>query len=273
MTDIYNNLKKTADYISQKTNGLKPEIGLILGSGLGDFADSVEGAFRIPYSEIPGFAVSTVSGHAGMLVAGQIEGKTVAIMQGRIHYYEGHSMENIIFPARALVMLGCKTLIITNAAGGITHLSPGDLCLISDHINFMGANPLRGENDERLGPRFPDMSDIYSKELRKTVKEIAHRNGILLKEGIYAAMPGPTYESPAEINMLKVAGASMVGMSTVPESIAAHHMGASIIGISCISNLAAGISPVPLTHEEVKETASRISDIFKKLIREIITGI
>ncbi|MBN2723852.1 MAG: purine-nucleoside phosphorylase [Deltaproteobacteria bacterium] len=271
---IYEQLQKTIDYIREHTDGFVPELGLILGSGLGDFADTLENSVRIPFGDIPGFSVSTVSGHAGVLVCGISGGKKVAIMQGRVHYYEGHEMEKVIFPARTLVMMGCKTLIITNAAGGISpSLAAGDLCLITDHLNYMGTNPLRGPNDSRLGARFPDMSDIYSKKLREQVLAIAASSGITLKEGVYAAMPGPTYETPAEISMLKTVGASMVGMSTVPESLAAHHMGASIIGISCISNLAAGISPVPLTHDEVKETANRISAVFKKLIQEIISGI
>jgi purine-nucleoside phosphorylase len=267
-------LNETIEFINGKINGLKPEIGLILGSGLGDFAKSIENQITIPYSTIPHFIQSTVSGHAGNLIVGNLGDKTVAVLQGRVHYYEGHSMMDVIYPARTLVKLGCQTFVITNAAGGIgPNLEPGDLALITDHINLMGSNPLRGPNEEELGPRFPDMSNIYDKTLREKVIKIAGQQSIVLKTGVYAAMPGPTYETPAEIGLAKSVGSNMVGMSTVPESIAAHHMGAKIIGISCISNLAAGMSPFPLSHNEVKETAALIATTFQTLISSIVKGI
>ncbi len=267
-------IKNTTDFIAGKAPGFSPRVGLILGSGLGDFAQTIQDPVVIPYSEIPDFPQSSVSGHAGNLILGMIGETPVAVMQGRVHFYEGHSMEKVIYPARTLVSMGCKTLLVTNAAGGIgPNLDPGDLVLITDHINLMGENPLRGPNDDTLGPRFPDMSDIYSKSLRGQVLEIAAGMGINLKVGIYAAMMGPTYETPAEVNMARIVGANMVGMSTVPETIAARHMGAQVIGISCISNLAAGISTVPLSHEEVKETASKIADTFRDLIVAVATSL
>ncbi|MBU1536080.1 purine-nucleoside phosphorylase [Myxococcota bacterium] len=267
-------IKETTDYILRRSPGFSPAMGLILGSGLGNFAESIENATVIPYGEIPNFPQSSVSGHAGNLILGNIGTTPVAVMQGRVHFYEGHSMEKVIFPARTLVALGCKTLLITNAAGGIgPDLNPGDLVLISDHLNLMGESPLKGPNEEVMGPRFPDMSDIYSRDLRKRILDIANSMNITLKEGIYAAMMGPSYETPAEVNMAKILGANMVGMSTVPEAIAAHHMGASIIGISCISNLAAGISTEPLSHDEVKETAAKIAGTFRNLIVGVVTGL
>jgi len=263
-------IHESVDFISNKIPK-RPTIGLILGSGLGAFADTLEDRIVLPYAEIPNFPVSHVAGHAGNLVIGRLGPHTVAAMQGRVHYYEGHTMDTVVFPARVLVQLGCTRLVITNAAGGLGEgLKPGDLALISDHLNMLGTNPLRGPNFEELGPRFPDMTNLYDPGLRKHAKAAAARLDVTLKEGVYAAMLGPSYETPAEVRMMGVLGASMVGMSTVPEAIAAHHMGAKILGISCVSNFAAGISPAPLSHAEVQETADAISNTFKSLVREIV---
>jgi purine-nucleoside phosphorylase len=266
----YKKIQETINFIKSKTD-FKPEIGLILGSGLGEFANSLENKLVIPFHEIPHFPVSKVVGHAGNLILGTLKDIQVVIMQGRVHYYEGHEMNKVVYPARVLVGFGCKKLIITNAAGGIgPDLFQGDLCLITDHLNLMGSNPLRGPNEEELGTRFPDMSNVYNGELRNIAIEVAKDFEIDLKKGIYAAMPGPTYETPAEVQMAKIVGANLVGMSTVPEAIAASHMGAKILGISCVTNLAAGISKTPLNHSEVKETAVKIAKTFEKLIRGII---
>jgi purine-nucleoside phosphorylase len=263
-------IQESVEFIGNKI-AQRPTIGLILGSGLGAFADTLEGRVVLPYGEIPHFPVSHVAGHAGNLVIGKLGPHTVAVMQGRVHYYEGHSMETVVFPARVLVKLGCSRLVITNAAGGLgAGLKPGDLALISDHLNMLGTNPLRVPNFEDLGPRFPDMTNLYDPGLRALAKTAAARLGVTLKEGVYAAMLGPSYETPAEIRMMGVLGASMVGMSTVPEAIAAHHMGAKILGVSCVSNFAAGITPQPLSHAEVQETADAISATFKALVREIV---
>jgi purine-nucleoside phosphorylase len=253
---------------------LVPGIGLILGSGLGFLADAVDGATVIGYGELPGFPVSTVEGHASRLVLGYMQEKPVAIMKGRFHYYEGYPMERIVLGVRLLARLGVKLLIVTNAAGGIRRdLEPGDLMLITDHINMMGSNPLMGTNPDRLGPRFPDMSDAYSRDLRKQAHRISSGLGMALKEGVYAGMTGPSYETPAEIRMLGRMGADVVGMSTVPEVIAAAHSGLSVLGISCVSNLAAGITDKPLSHDEVKETAEKTREIFSKLVLSLVEKI
>lgn len=250
---------------------LVPGIGLILGSGLGFLADEVQGATVIGYGELPGFPVSTVEGHASRLVLGYLKEKPVAVMKGRFHYYEGYSMERIALGVRLLARLGVKLLIVTNAAGGIRKdLKPGDFMLITDHINLMGSNPLIGTNPDHLGPRFPDMSDAYSRGLRGQAHGIAHDLGIGLKEGVYAAMTGPSYETPAEIRMLGRVGADVVGMSTIPEVIAAVHAGVRVLGISCVSNLAAGITDKPLSHAEVKETAERAKDSLSKLVLGLV---
>lgn len=264
------NLTEAVRFIQQKIES-NPTVGLILGSGLGGFARELENPVVIPYAEIPHFPVSRVAGHAGNLFVGKLGPHTVAVLQGRVHYYEGHPLETVVFPARVLVKLGCTRLIITNAAGGLSGMKPGDLALISDHINMLGANPLRGPNFDELGPRFPDMSNLYDAELRRHARETASRIGLAVKEGVYAAMQGPSYETPAEVRMMGILGADMVGMSTVPEAIAAHHMGARILGISCISNLAAGISQQPLSHSEVQETANAVSAIFHRFVRELVS--
>ena len=248
-----------------------PEVGVVLGSGLGEFAETVSEKTVIPYGEIPHFKKVSVVGHAGRLVMGKIQGKPVAVMQGRYHYYEGHDIGEVVFPVRVLCSLGIKKLLLTNAAGGINSmLVPGDLMIIRDHINMMGINPLKGENDDRLGPRFPDMSQVYDERIIDIIANSMQSMGMGVKKGIYLALSGPSYETPAEIKMLSVLGADAVGMSTVPEAIVARHMGVTVAGISCVSNLAAGISKTALSHKEVTETADRVKESFIKLLDNII---
>ena len=248
----------------------QPRIAMVLGSGLGDFGEEFQDAVAIPYQEIPGFPTSTVEGHAGRLVIGKVDNVPVLAMQGRVHFYEGYSLEEVTFPIRTFKLLGIKTLVLTNAAGGIdVQLSQGALMLISDHLNLMGANPLRGPNDERFGPRFPDMSDVYSRELQQLAIEEARAMGVELRRGIYAALPGPSYETPAEIHMLRGFGADAVGMSTVPEAIVARQMGMGVLGISCITNMAAGLGNEPINHEEVVETGKQVRDTFARLLRRL----
>jgi len=225
----------------------------------------------LPYQEIPGFVTSTAQGHAGRLVSGKVEGVPVLAMQGRVHYYEGYSLEEVTFPIRTFGLLGIKTLILTNAAGGIdVQLNQGALMVISDHLNLMSVNPLRGPNDDRFGPRFPDMSAVWSRELQELATEEARSLGITTRRGIYAALAGPSYETPAEIHMLRAFGADAVGMSTVPEAIVARHMGLRVLGLSCITNMAAGISEAPINHEEVMETGQRVKETFTQLLRRVI---
>ena len=241
-------------------------VGVILGSGLGFFADTLENRVEKPYSDIPGWPVSTAIGHAGKLVTGRLGDTDVMVAAGRAHLYEGYTAHQVAYPVREMMYRGMRSLIVTNAAGGINmSYKPGDLVLISDHINLMGTNPLIGHNDESFGPRFPDMSEAYSREYR----EIARKAGVL-KEGVYAAMPGPSYETPAEIRYLRTIGADLVGMSTVPEVIAANHMGIKVLGISCVTNMAAGILPQKLTHSEVMETGERVKDTLAALLRAVI---
>lgn len=252
----------------QKHSPVHPRVGLILGSGLGILAEEIEEAVAIPYEEIPHFPVSTVEGHAGRLVLGRLEGQPVVAMQGRFHLYEGYPLEAVTFPLRVMKRLGVEIAVITNAAGGINEsFRAGDLMLISDHINFMFRNPLVGPNDPGLGDRFPDMSEAYDADLRRLAKRVADKMGIDLKEGVYAAMLGPSYETPAEIRMLRIVGADAVGMSTVPEVIVARHAGIRVLGLSCIANMAAGILPQPLSHQEVMETAERVKDTFLRLVK------
>jgi purine-nucleoside phosphorylase len=251
-----------------------PQVGLILGSGLGGFADTLEDAVAIDYADLPGFPRSAVHGHAGRLVFGRRGGVRCVAMQGRAHVYEGHGAAAAAFPARVLVALGTPVLIITNAAGGLRpEWAPGTLMLISDHLDFLRDHPLRGANDDRVGPRFPDMTRAYSPELRALAREVAARAGIHLEEGVYVAMPGPTYETPAEVRMLRTLGADATGMSTVPEVIVANHMGARVIGISCITNKAAGITGEPLSHDEVTETATRVRATFTRLLDALIAAL
>ena len=247
-----------------------PEVGIVLGSGLGELADEYCD-LAIPYTEIPDFESSTVSGHKGRLVFATINGKKVIMMQGRFHYYEGHSIQKVVYPIKVMKKLGVKTLILTNAAGGVNPaFNPSDLMVITDHINFMGVNPLIGVNDESMGERFPDMSETYSPELVDLTKKIASKLGIDLQEGVYLAMSGPSYETPAEIRMARAIGADAVGMSTVPEAIVANWAKMNIIGISCICNSAAGVSNVSLSHEDVIHAANVAKDRFKILVKEII---
>jgi len=249
----------------------EPHIAIVLGSGLGDFAEEFQDAVAIPYAEIPGFATSTAQGHAGRLVVGTVDDVPVAAMQGRVHFYEGYSLEEVTFPVRTFKLLGIKTLVLTNAAGGVdVQLSQGALMVINDHLNLMGANPLRGPNDDRFGPRFPDMTEVYSRELQELAVAEARAIGVDLRRGIYAALAGPSYETPAEIHMLRGFGADAVGMSTVPEAIVARHMSMQVLGISCITNMAAGISDQPINHDEVMEIGKRVHDTFASLLRRII---
>ena len=253
---------------------VEPRIAVILGSGLGGFADDFEEAVHVPYEEIPGFMRSTAQGHAGRLVVGKVDSVPVLAMQGRVHYYEGYSLEQVTFPIRTFSLLGIKTLILTNASGGINvQLTQGALMVISDHLNLMGDNPLRGPNDERFGPRFPDMSAVYSPELQELVVDEAKAIGVEVRRGIYGALSGPNYETPAEIHLLRNLGADAVGMSTVPEAIVARHMGLEVLGISCITNMAAGIGDEPINHEEVMATGDRVRETFSDLLRRVVAGI
>lgn len=246
-------------------------IAVVLGSGLGAFADDLQEPVAIPYSEIPGFARSTVQGHAGRLVLGKIENVPLVAMSGRFHYYEGYTFDEVVFPIRVLGLLGVKSLVLTNAAGGINvAFDQGALMVISDHLNLIGENPLRGANDERFGPRFPDMSEVYARDYQELAVEEAHGIGLELRRGIYAALSGPNYETPAEVRMLRTLGADAVGMSTVPEAIIARQMGIKILGLSCITNLAAGVHDEPINHDEVMETGARVHEVFKELLRRII---
>lgn len=272
----YEKVQEAAEFI-RKQYDRDIKIALVLGSGLGAFAGELENAVKIPYEEIPHFSRSTVEGHAGQLVLGEIENIPIAVQQGRFHFYEGYEMNQVIFPVRTFGVLGVETLILTNAAGSLrTSFKQGSLMLIRDHINFMGVNPLRGANDERFGARFPDMTNVYAPELQSLVsgeaQKIARERNIkpFMNRGIYCGLSGPTYETPAEIHMLRLLGADAVGMSTVPEAIAARHQQMKVIGISCITNLAAGISDEPINHEEVMETGARVAEIFKELLKRVI---
>lgn len=271
--DLMKKIKESADYIISQSK-YKPEIGLILGSGLGSLADTIEDAEYYNYHDIPNFPVSTVEGHEGRLVIGKLANKTVIAMQGRFHFYEGYSMQEVTFPVRVMKLLGVEKLIVTNAAGSVnTNYKPGDLMLITDHINFSGDNPLIGANLKEFGPRFPDMSEAYKKDLRELAKKVAVNLNIDLKEGVYMMFSGPTYETPAEIRMARTIGADAVGMSTVPETIIANHSGIKTLGISCLTNMAAGILDQPLNHEEVIETSNKVKADFLKLMNSLIENI
>ncbi|HEV2706511.1 MAG TPA: purine-nucleoside phosphorylase [Pyrinomonadaceae bacterium] len=246
-------------------------VALVLGSGLGAFADDLSDAVALPYEEIPGFARSTVEGHAGRLVCGTVEGVRVVAMQGRFHFYEGYTFDEVTFPVRVFSRLGVHSLVLTNAAGGLNNaFTEGALIVISDHLNLMGANPLRGANDERFGPRFPDMTHVYDPEYQETAIREARCTGLELRRGVYAALTGPSYETPAEIRMLRLLGADAVGMSTVPEAIVARHMGMRVLGLSCITNMAAGVLDRPIDHAEVMETGARVRQTFAELLRRVI---
>lgn len=297
-------MQETLDFINSKTGNLVPETGIILGSGLGDFVNNFE-SISIPYSEIPGFETSAVQGHAGRLVFTKGKEKNVIpsdsktiqknnhsafqpskdlslfplsssliIMQGRYHFYEGYPMEKIVFPIKVMKKLGVKNLILTNAAGSINKkFKPADLMLITDHINFMGTNPLIGENDDSLGTRFPDMSCVYDKNLIKTAENAAKEIGITVRKGVYAAVTGPSYETPTEVKMFRKFGADALGMSTAPEAIVANYCGIRVLGISCLSNYAAGVQKTPLSHEEVIETTTLATKTFQALLLKILEKI
>lgn len=268
--ELQQQIRGAADYILSRTS-YRPAIGMVLGSGLGDFADTLEDAVRIPYAEIPNFPVPTAPGHVGAMVFGKKQGKEVVALQGRIHFYEGLPQQQITLPIRVLAAMGIKLLVLTNAAGGVNlSFGPGTLMMISDHINYSGANPLVGPNLDDFGPRFPDVSDLYTKALRDAVNDAAKQAGIEVREGVYMMFSGPNYETPAEVRMAKIVGADAVGMSTVPEALVAGHCGMEVIGISCITNIAAGLSDQKLDHSEVLEIASRVHDTFQSLLDVIL---
>ena len=270
MSMLLNRVEETVAYIQNKT-GKKPETAIVLGSGLGQLADKLEDAVVIPYEELPHWKSSTAPGHNGRLLLGTLGGKEVVCMQGRLHYYEGYSMEEITYPVRVMAKLGVKNLLLSNAAGGInTDFAPGQLMLITDHINFLGRNPLMGPNEADFGVRFCDMSYAYHPELRRLALEAAEELGQNLAQGVYVATTGPSYETPAEIRMFRMWGASAVGMSTVPEVIVANHSGLRVMGISCITNMAAGVLDQPLTEEEVLETGAKSGAAFQALMTRIV---
>jgi purine-nucleoside phosphorylase len=269
-SSLYERAEKAARMIRARTKA-EVSVAIVLGSGLGAFADDLTHVVAIPYEEIPGFARSTVEGHAGKLVIGKAGDVTVAAMQGRFHFYEGYSLEDVTFPIRVLKLLGVRTLVLTNAAGALNvEFAPGSLMVISDHINLLGANPLIGPNDDRFGPRFPDLTLVYAAELQNMVIEEARAMGMEMRRGIYAALSGPSYETPAEIHMVRTLGADAVGMSTVPEAIVARHMEMRVIGISCITNLAAGVSNRPIDHGQVMAIGDRVRGQFTELLRRVV---
>jgi purine-nucleoside phosphorylase len=267
----YERAEAAAQFIFSRTE-LRPKIALVLGSGLGPFADEFATSTKIPYAEIPHFPQSTAIGHAGQLVVGSVDGIALAGMQGRVHLYEGYSVKEVVFPIRVFARIGAKAVILTNAAGGIK-FTQGRLVVISDHINLQGVNPLTGFNDERFGPQFPDMSSAYDKRFREMAVGQGNRLGIGIDEGVYAALAGPSYETPAEIRYLRAIGADLVGMSTVPEVIAARHSDMRVLGISCVTNAAAGILDQPLNHREVLETAARVKGDFVALLKAVLPRI
>lgn len=267
----FDQIEAAAAWIRERAGGRAPSVAVVLGSGLGGFFDRLESAFAAPYSDVPGWPATAVAGHAGRLGIGVVGGKTVAVLSGRAHIYEGHGMDRVVFGARVMARLGVKTLILTNAAGGINPaFGKGALMVIDDHINFLGRNPLTGPNDDRFGVRFPDMTEVYSSRLRGIADAVAHARGVPVQHGVYIAVPGPSYETPAEIRAFRTLGADAVGMSTVPEAIAARHMGVEVLAISCITNMAAGMLPETLNHEEVFEIANRVKDAFTSLLEGII---
>lgn len=260
----------TIGYIKRQIGNFKPQVGIVLGSGLGELADEYCDIV-LNYADIEGFEASTIAGHKGRLVFANINGKNVVMMQGRFHFYEGHSIQKVVYPIKVMKELGVETVILTNAAGGVNPaFNPSDLMIITDHINFMGVNPLIGANDDSMGLRFPDMSEVYTSEYVELVKKVGERIGVDLQEGVYMALTGPSYETPAEVNMARVLGADAVGMSTVPEAIVAAWAGMKVIGISCICNSAAGVSTVGLSHEDVIHAANVAKGRFKNLIIEVL---
>ncbi len=264
-------VQEAAQALQGRLGGFQPEVAVILGSGLGGFVSELSDSIEIPYDQLPHFPVSTVAGHAGKWVAGTVEGRSVLCMQGRFHYYEGYSMQEVTFPIRVMKELNIGTLIVTNAAGGIrASFQPGDLMLIEDHINWMFDNPLRGPNVDEWGPRFPDMSHAYDPDLIACAEKVAADFGITLHRGVYIAVPGPSYETPAEIRAFAKLGADAVGMSTVPEVIVANHQGMNVLGISCISNMASGILPEPLSHEDVVRTSQQVQGRLTRLVKGVL---
>jgi purine-nucleoside phosphorylase len=269
--DYFDSVQQASAWVHELIGPPLPEVAIVLGSGLGDFTAALQTASTMEYASIPNWPASTVIGHAGRLVVGTLSGKRVAALSGRAHFYEGHHMRIVTFATRVLGSLGVKTLILTNAAGGINlGFKPGTLMVIDDHINLMGSNPLIGANDERFGPRFPDMSEVYSKRLRAIADDTALAQGIEIAHGVYAALHGPSYETPAEIRYLRTIGADAVGMSTAPEAIVARHMGMEVLGISCITNMAAGVLPQPLVHDEVMAVARRVRVRFATLLEGVL---
>ena len=266
-------LKKAADWLNERLPE-PPAVGVILGSGLGEFAGALREAVTIPYDDIPGFPAAAVVGHAGKLVAGRVGAVPAVALSGRVHYYEGHPMDQVVFPARVLGLVGCRDVVVTNAAGGISRaFRAGDLMLIEDHINLFGANPLIGPHDPDFGPRFPDMSDAYKRDLREVALRVAKRERIPLRRGVYVGVHGPSYETPAEIRAFRALGAHAVGMSTVPEVIALNQMGVGVVGISCITNMAAGVLKQKLVHDEVLETTTRVKERFVRLLSALVEAI
>lgn len=273
MNEVYEKLLRCYDSVKEKITFV-PKVALVLGSGLGDYADSIRVEAELPYGEIEGFPVSTVPGHDGKFIFGYVGEVPVVCMKGRVHYYEGYPISDVVLPTRLMYLMGARVLFLTNASGGVNpDYKAGDLMLMTDHIACFVPNPLMGENAPELGVRFPDMSEIYDKDLRQIIKECAQKENIHLQEGVYLQLTGPSYESPAEVKMLKTLGADAVGMSTAVEAIAANHLGMKICGISCVCNPAAGLSPQPLTHEEVQEAANKTAPLFKKLVTETILKI
>ena len=273
MNDVYEKLIKCAEAVKEKAN-FTPEVALILGSGLGEYAKNMDVRAEVPYSDIEGFPVSTVAGHDGRFLFGYVNSVPAVLMKGRVHFYEGYEMSDVVMPTRIMGLLGAKKLILTNAAGGVnTEFTPGDLMMITDHISMFVKSPLIGPNPEQLGVRFPDMSHVYDPELCGKIRAASEKLGVKIQEGVYVQCTGPNYETPAEIKMFRALGADAVGMSTVCEAMAAAHMGMRVCGISCITNMAAGILDQPLDHKEVQEVADRVKDKFERLVTEIITVI
>ena len=270
MNPVYDKVEKCFEILRSKTD-FSPKVGIILGSGLGDFANQIQVEVEVPYNEIEGFPVSTVAGHAGKFIFGYLGDVPIMCMKGRVHYYEGYAMTDVVLPIRLMYLMGVRNLLLTNAAGGIGEgFKAGDLMMITDQIACFVPNPLIGPNDEKYGARFPDMSENYNRDLQAVIRNAAAKHNVPIKEGIYVQLTGPSYESPAEIRMLKALGAGAVGMSTTVEAIVANHLGMKICGISCISNLAAGLSETPLSHKEVQEAADKVAPLFQKLVKEIV---
>jgi purine-nucleoside phosphorylase len=267
----FEEVEQAAAWLRERAGGDAPEIAIVLGSGLGGFIDRLEGGVTVEYGEVPGWPATAIAGHAGRLGIGAIAGRRVAVLSGRVHLYEGHAMDRVVFATRVMARLGARTLVLTNAAGGINPaFGKGALMVIDDHINFLGRNPLTGPNDDRFGARFPDMSEVYSSRLRGIADDVSRERGVPVEHGIYIAVAGPSYETPAEIRAFRTLGADAVGMSTVPEAIAARHMGMEVVAISCITNMAAGILPETLNHEEVFEIANRVKASFSSLLEGIV---